>query len=90
MATSQMSVATAAFDAPVTLLAWRNKPSYGIIATEDRALYPMLARWMDKRSGAEITEIEANHLVYITQPGAIASVVETAARSVGENATKAQ
>ena len=90
MSNSQMPVAAAAFDAPATVAAWRDKPSYGIVATADHALNPMLARWMYKRSGAEITEIKANHLVYISQPGAVASVIETAARSVGGNATKAQ
>jgi pimeloyl-ACP methyl ester carboxylesterase len=90
MSNSQMPVAAAAFDAPVTVAAWHDKPSYGIVATADRALNPMLARWMYKRSGAKITEIKANHLVYISQPGAVASVIETAARSVGENTTKAR
>ena len=83
-------VAAAAFDAPVTVAAWHNKPSFGIVATADRALNPELARWMYKRSGAKTTEINANHLVYISQPDAVASVIETAARSVGENTTKAQ
>jgi pimeloyl-ACP methyl ester carboxylesterase len=90
MANSQMPVAAAAFDAPVTVAAWHHKPSYGIVATADRALNPMLARWMYERSGAKITEIKANHLVYVSQPGAVAGVIETAARSVGENTTKAQ
>jgi pimeloyl-ACP methyl ester carboxylesterase len=90
MSNSQMPVAAAAFDAPVTVAAWHDKPSYGIVATADRALNPMLARWMYKRSGAKITEIKANHLVYVSQPGAVAGVIETAARSVGENTTKAQ
>jgi pimeloyl-ACP methyl ester carboxylesterase len=84
MANSQMPVAAAAFDAQVTVAAWHDKPSFGIVATADRALNPMLARWMYKRSGAKITEIKANHLVYISQPGAVASVIEAAARSVAE------
>jgi hypothetical protein len=88
MADSQMPVAAAAFDAPVSVAAWHDKPSYGIVATADRALNSKLARWMYKRSGAKITEIKANHLVYISQPGLVASVIETAARSVGENATE--
>jgi pimeloyl-ACP methyl ester carboxylesterase len=88
MANSQMPVAAAAFDVPVTVAAWRDKPSYGILATADRALNPMLARWMYKRSGAKITEIKASHLVYISQPGAVASVIERAARTIGENTTK--
>ena len=90
MANSQMPVAAAAFDAPVTVAAWHDKPSYGIVATEDRALNPKLARWMYKRSGAKTTEIKANHLVYISQPDAVARVIETAARSAGANTTKAQ
>ena len=90
MAHAQMPVAAAAFDAPVTVAAWHDKPSYGIVATADRALNPMLARWMYKRSGAKITEIKASHLVYISQPDAVASVIETAAGCVGENTPKAR
>jgi pimeloyl-ACP methyl ester carboxylesterase len=88
MANSQMPVAAAAFEAPVTAAAWRDKPSYGIIATADRALNPMLARWMYKRSGAEVTEIKASHLVYISQPLVVARVIERAARSVSGSTTK--
>jgi pimeloyl-ACP methyl ester carboxylesterase len=84
MANSQMPVAAAAFDAPVTVAAWRDKPSYGIVATADRALNPNLARWMYKRSGAKTTEIKASHLVYISHPVEVASVIEKAARSVRE------
>ena len=84
MANAQAPVAAAAFDAPVSVAAWREKPSYGIVATADRALNPALARWMYKRSGAKMTEIRASHLVYVSQPGPVASVIETAARSVGE------
>ena len=88
MANSQMPVAAAAFDARVTIAAWHEKPSFGIIATADRALNPMLARWMYKRSGATISEVKANHLVYISHPDAVAHVIEKAARSVGENREK--
>jgi pimeloyl-ACP methyl ester carboxylesterase len=88
MANSQMPVAAAAFEAPVTVAAWRDKPSYGIIATADRALNPMLARWMYKRSKAETTEIKGSHLVYISQPLAVARVIERAARSISGNTTK--
>jgi pimeloyl-ACP methyl ester carboxylesterase len=90
MANSQMPVAAAAFDAPVTVAAWHDKPSYGIVAIEDRALNPKLARWMYKRSGAKTTEIKANHLVYISQPDAVARVIETAARSSNEDAANPQ
>jgi len=88
MANSQVPVAAAAFDAPVTVAAWRDKPSYGIVATADRALNPKLARWMYKRSGARMTEIKASHLVYISHPAAVARVIETAARSAGDRSAK--
>jgi pimeloyl-ACP methyl ester carboxylesterase len=90
MAHAQMPVAAAAFDAPVTVASWHEKPSYAIIATEDRALNPKLARFMYKRSGAHVTEIKASHLVYISQARAVARVIEKAARSVGANAAKVQ
>jgi pimeloyl-ACP methyl ester carboxylesterase len=90
MAHAQMPVAAAAFDASVTVAAWRDKPSYAIIVTEDRALNPKLARFMYERSGAHVTEIRGSHLVYISQPRAVARVIEKAARSVDESAVQAQ
>ena len=76
MANSQMPVRAAAFDAPATAAAWHDKPSYGIIATDDHALNPKLARWMYQRSAADITEIKGSHLVYISHPDAVARVIE--------------
>jgi pimeloyl-ACP methyl ester carboxylesterase len=90
MANSQMPVAAAAFDARVTVAAWRQKPSFGIIATKDRELNPALARWMYQRSGAKTIEIEAGHLVYISHPFAVARLIERAARSIGTNITRAR
>lgn len=84
LANAQMPVAAVAFNTPVTAAAWHDKPSYGIIATEDRVLNPELARWMFRRSGAAATEIKANHLVNISQPRAVARVIEVASRAAGE------
>jgi pimeloyl-ACP methyl ester carboxylesterase len=80
MANAQMPVAAAAFDAPVTVAAWHDKFSYGIIATADRALNPQLARWMYQRSGAEVVEINGSHLVHVSHAREVASVIERAAR----------
>ena len=88
MASSQVPVAAAAFDAPVTVAAWRHKPSYGIIATDDHELSPVLARWMYERSGARMTELKGSHLVYISHPAAVARVIERAARSVAQHAAQ--
>lgn len=88
MADAQVPVAAAAFEAPVAVAAWHQKPSYGIIATADRELNPALAHWMYKRSGTKVTQIKASHLVYISHPAIVAGVIEQAARSVGERADK--
>jgi hypothetical protein len=86
-ADSQMPAAAAAFDAKLTVAAWHGKPSFGIIATDDRTLNPRLARWMYERSGARMTAIRANHLVHVAQPRAVARVIETAARATGQTAS---
>jgi pimeloyl-ACP methyl ester carboxylesterase len=79
---SQMPVAAAAFDTAVTVAALHDKPTYGIVATDDRVLNPKLARWMFKRSRAKVSEVKASHLVYISHPDAVAPVIETAARAL--------
>lgn len=81
MAASQMPVAAAAFSATTRIASWRDKPSYGIVATKDLALNANLERWMYKRAGAKITEIDGSHAVFISQPKAVADVIEDAARS---------
>lgn len=82
MAASQAPTSPAIFSTKLSVAAWRTKPSYGIVATEDRSINPDLQRFMYKRAGAKITEIRASHAVYISQPHAVANVIETAARSV--------
>ena len=82
LAQAQMPVAAAAFSAPVTVAAWHDKPSYGIIATDDMELSPALSHWMYERSGARVTELKGSHLVYVAQPRAVALVIEAAARAV--------
>jgi len=82
MARSQMPVSGAAFNAKLTAAAWRDKPSYAIVATQDRALNPELARWMAKRAGSKVTVLKASHAVHISHPRDVARVIETAARAV--------
>jgi pimeloyl-ACP methyl ester carboxylesterase len=79
MAISQMPVAGAALGAAATVASWHDKPSYGIVATEDKALNPELQRWMYERSKAKVTEIKASHAVFISQPHAVAEVIKAAA-----------
>jgi pimeloyl-ACP methyl ester carboxylesterase len=79
MAKSQMPIALAAFNAPTKVASWKNKPHYGIVSTQDVTLSPELQRWMYKRAGAKVTEIKGSHAVFISQPAAVAKVIEAAA-----------
>jgi pimeloyl-ACP methyl ester carboxylesterase len=90
MRDSQGPIALSIFSTPVTQAAWRSKPNWAIIATQDRAIDPRLLRQMAERSGAEIVEVEASHVPYFTQPRAVADVIDRAARSVSEGADNAQ
>ncbi|MFK3796569.1 alpha/beta fold hydrolase [Pseudomonas sp. NPDC088444] len=82
MAASQPAATAATFGTQAWAAAWHNKPSYGIVATEDHALSPDLQRWMYQRAGSKVTEIKASHAVYISQPEAVAKVIEDAALAV--------
>jgi pimeloyl-ACP methyl ester carboxylesterase len=82
MAHSQMPISAAAFNVKLPAAAWRDKPSYLIIATQDRELNPEVARRMAKRAGSKVTEIKASHAVLISHPVAVARVIETAARAI--------
>ncbi len=82
MARSQMPIFGAAFGTKLTVAAWRDKPSYAIVATEDRALDPAIAQRMANRAGSKVTFLKGGHLIFISQPRAVARVIETAARAV--------
>jgi pimeloyl-ACP methyl ester carboxylesterase len=80
LADSQQQLAEKAMGAPVTVAAWRSKPSYAILTTQDHMINPDLQRWMYERSGAKVTEVGASHAVFISQPAAVAHVIEAAAK----------
>jgi pimeloyl-ACP methyl ester carboxylesterase len=79
MADSQQQLSEKAVGAPVSVAAWRTKPSYAILTTEDHVVSPQLQRWMYQRSGAKVTEVKASHAVFISQPAMVARVIEAAA-----------
>src|SRR5712672_1367160 len=79
LADSQQQLAEKALGAPVSVAAWRYKPSYAILTTQDHVVSPELQRWMYQRSGAKVTEVSASHAVFISQPAIVARVIEAAA-----------
>jgi len=62
-----------------THAAWRSKPSYYAVSTEDRTINPDLERFMAKRMGAKTIEVKASHLSLISQPDAITRLILEAA-----------
>lgn len=82
MAHAQVPVALRAFGGKIGATAWRDKPSYFVLATQDQALDPQTAERMAQRAGAVITRVKASHAVLITQARAVARVIEAAARGV--------
>jgi len=72
---SQGPVSLAAFNAKMTHAAWTSKPSWGIVASEDKSIQPDIERFVYKRSKAIVTEIKASHVVYMTHPKEVAEVI---------------
>jgi pimeloyl-ACP methyl ester carboxylesterase len=79
MAHSQVYLSLKAATAPASSPAWKAKPSFAIVATQDRAINPDLERSMYKRSHARTIEVASSHVVYISHPAAVASMIEAAA-----------
>jgi pimeloyl-ACP methyl ester carboxylesterase len=80
MALSQVGLSLKAASASATAPAWKSKPSFAIVATNDHAINPDLERSMYKRSHATVTEIASSHVVYISHPAEVAAIIERAAR----------
>lgn len=78
---SQVPIDMSVFATPVTAAAWRTKPSWAVIATDDRAFDQAMLQHMARRIGAEITEVPASHALYITQARAVSDVIARAAES---------
>jgi pimeloyl-ACP methyl ester carboxylesterase len=79
MYASQGAFAARCFITPLTEIAWRVKPSLGIVATEDKSIRPEIERKMYERSNTKFTEIRGSHAVYVSQPEAVAKVIIEAA-----------
>jgi pimeloyl-ACP methyl ester carboxylesterase len=65
---------------PLTQAAWKTKPSWAVLATEDKAINPEIQRKMYTRANATVTEVKGSHVVFISQPKAVADVIEAAAK----------
>src|ERR1700682_5028061 len=78
MADAQVPWGVDALAGAITEPAWRTKPSWYLIATEDRMIPPDAQRFMSQRANAKVSETAASHSVYISQPDAGAAIIEAA------------
>jgi pimeloyl-ACP methyl ester carboxylesterase len=84
MYASQGAFAGKSFATPLTQIAWKTKPSFAVLATEDKSIRPEIQEKMYQRSNTKVSKVKGSHAVYISQPDAVAKVIIEAA----ENASK--
>jgi len=81
MADSQVPWGVAALEGAVSEPAWRKKPSWYLVATDDRMIPPPAQQFMSKRAGATVVESKGSHAVYVSKPEAVAAIIENAAQA---------
>jgi pimeloyl-ACP methyl ester carboxylesterase len=82
MADSQVPWGVEALNGTISEPAWKTKPSWYLVATDDRMIPPPAQRHMSKRAGADVVEVAGSHAIYISQPNAVAALIEEAAKGV--------
>jgi pimeloyl-ACP methyl ester carboxylesterase len=82
MADSQVPWGVEALSGVIGQPAWKTKPSWYLVSTEDRMIPPDAQRAMSSRAGSTVVEVKGSHAVYVSQPQAVASFIEKAAKEV--------
>jgi len=85
MAESQVLISADSFTRPVKTPAWKSKPTWYMVATEDRSINPDQERMMAKRMNAKTIEVNSSHVAYMSHPKETAKLIEEAATSVHVN-----
>ena len=82
MAISQVPIFNEALKAKVTVATWKDKPSYAVVAKQDRMINPDLERFMAKRAQSQTIELAGPHAIFLVHPREIAALIEKAANAV--------
>jgi len=82
MADAQVPWGLEALGGAITEPAWKTKPSWYMISTDDKMIPPDAQRGMSKRAGATVVEVKGSHSVYVSQPQSVAHLIEQAAKSL--------
>jgi pimeloyl-ACP methyl ester carboxylesterase len=86
MADSQVPWGVEALTGTISQAAWRTKPSWYLIATDDKMIPPPAQRFMSERAGSTVVEAAGSHAIYVSQPDAVAKLIEQAARAASKKA----
>jgi pimeloyl-ACP methyl ester carboxylesterase len=82
MADSQVPWGLGALGGAISEPAWKTKPSWYLVATDDRMIPPPAQQLMAKRAGSTVVEVKGSHAIYVSQPAAVAAVIEKVAHAV--------
>ena len=82
MADAQVPWGVEALSGTISEPAWKTKPSWYLVATDDRMIPPPAQRLMSKRAGSTVVEVAGSHAIYVSQPQAVAALIEEAAKGV--------
>jgi len=82
MADSQVPWGVEALSGAITEPAWKIKPSWYLIATDDKMIPPPAQHFMAKRAGSTVVEVAGSHAIYVSKPNAVAAIIEKAAGAV--------
>jgi pimeloyl-ACP methyl ester carboxylesterase len=82
MADSQVPWGVDALSGAISEPAWKTKPSWYLVATEDRMIPPPAQRFMSERAGATVAEAPGSHAIYVSRPDAVAALIEQAAQAL--------
>jgi pimeloyl-ACP methyl ester carboxylesterase len=80
MADSQVPWGLEALSGTISEPAWKTKPSWYLVVTEDKMIPPLAQRAMSKRAGSTVVEVNGSHAIYVSQPGAVEAIIEQAAK----------
>jgi len=80
MADSQVPWGVEALNGKISEPAWKTKPSWYLLTTEDKMIPPDAQRMMSKRIGATVVEVKGSHAIYVSRPQDVAALIEKAAQ----------
>jgi pimeloyl-ACP methyl ester carboxylesterase len=82
MADSQVPWGVEALSGKISEPAWKTKPSWYLVTTEDKMIPPPAQRLMAKRAGSTVVEVAGSHAIYVSQPNVVAALIEEAAKGI--------